>query len=359
MKFIWRGSLLSALCLLQACVTTPEEPAPPGKPQVRYEPVSWTKVDGWNEDRVEEAWIAFERSCKAIGTRPEWQGVCDTSRSSTAPRSFFETNFTPYRVVGPNGPEGLFTGYYEPTLDASRTRRAGFDAPIYALPPEATHGAVLAARAEIENGTAAKGWRVLFWARDPVDVFTLHVQGSGRIVLEDGSLMRVGFSAQNGHPYYAIGRELVARGALTREQVSMQSIRAWLVANSCTSDACARIGGDSAATAYTAAAANRHNQKARDVSAPRKDSSIENVHRSNRPARSNRIPRRPHIRHSRPPYWASSPSSSSIRSNWLYLQTRSVRLAEPVLICPVASATERSAIVVSSVSPERWLITAV
>ena len=71
----------------------------------------------------------------------------------------------------------------------------------------------------------------MVWVDDAVDAFFLHIQGSGRILMEDGSEMRVGYAGQNGHPYVAVGRELIARGALTKENVSMQSIREWLHAN--------------------------------------------------------------------------------------------------------------------------------
>ncbi len=259
MKFIWRGSLLSALCLLQACVTTPEEPAPPGKPQVRYEPVSWTKVDGWNEDRVEEAWIAFERSCKAIGTRPEWQGVCDTSRSSTAPRSFFETNFTPYRVVQTVGLQqvvdsGLITGYYEPLLRGSRKPTATFAVPLYAPPDDLlsvelgdlfpdlkgkrVRGRVQGrkvvpyfTRGELANGSPSLKGKELVWVDNAVDAFFLEVQGSGRVQLSDGSMIRMAYADQNGHPYRSIGRYLVDQGEMTLDQASAQAIRRWVEAH--------------------------------------------------------------------------------------------------------------------------------
>jgi membrane-bound lytic murein transglycosylase A len=90
---------------------------------------------------------------------------------------------------------------------------------------------VLPTRAEIENGAAAKGWRVLFWAKDPVDVFTLHVQGSGRIVLPDGSLARVAYAGNNGHGYVAIGRLMRERNILPEGGAHMPAIQAWLRAN--------------------------------------------------------------------------------------------------------------------------------
>ena len=218
------------------------------KPPVRYLPATFTDLPGWPDSDPRAALDAFGLGCKVERPSPALLPVdagalrdararaCRAAAAAETPdaaaaRRFFEAHFTPYRVEGPNGPEGLFTGYYEPTLEASRTRRAGFATPIYALPPAAKPGAVLAARAEIENGAAAQGWRVLFWAKDPVDVFTLHVQGSGRILLPDGRFARVAYAGNNGHGYVAIGRLMRERGLLPEGGTHMPAIQAWLRAN--------------------------------------------------------------------------------------------------------------------------------
>jgi membrane-bound lytic murein transglycosylase A len=83
-------------------------------------------------------------------------------------------------------------------------------------------------RSDIEAGRAPAGGRELLYAEDAVELFFLHIQGSGRVLLEDGRAVRVGFAGKNGRPYYAIGRELIRRGALDEEHMSMQTIRAWL-----------------------------------------------------------------------------------------------------------------------------------
>lgn len=154
----------------------------------------------------------------------------------------------------------MFTGYYEPELRGSRTRGGRYTVPLYGRPADLVtvdlgqfrdelkgqrivgrvrQGALrpYATRAEIEAGALHGikhedgGSLELVWVDDAVDAFFLQIQGSGRVVLEDGSVLRVGFAERNGHPYVAIGRELVAQGIMTREQVSMQSIREWLAAN--------------------------------------------------------------------------------------------------------------------------------
>lgn len=216
------------------------------KPPVRYLPASFADLPGWAGADPRAALSAFRLGCQAqrptaaalpIGAVALRDGLAAACRAASAgapdaaaARAFFEAHFAPWRVAGPNGAEGLFTGYYEPTLDAARTRRPGFDTPIYALPAGAKPGAVLPARADIENG-APQGWRVLFWAREPVDVFTLHVQGSGRLALAEGGFARVSYAGNNGHGYVAIGRLMRERGLLPEGGTNMPAIQAWLRAN--------------------------------------------------------------------------------------------------------------------------------
>jgi membrane-bound lytic murein transglycosylase A len=198
--------------------------------------------------------------CRALAagtsTRNTWQTVCTAASALPAPdtssaRRFFETHFSPYRIVGGDGADvGLVTGYYEPLIDGSRVRDARFSAPIFA-PPVDLVGVELAAlypelagkrvrgrldgqrvvpywtRAEIEAGRMRADTRALAYLADPLDAFFLQVQGSGRVRLPDGTVLRVGYADQNGHPYKAVGRVLIDRGELTPETVSMQSIRAW------------------------------------------------------------------------------------------------------------------------------------
>ncbi len=185
-----------------------------------------------------------------------WQSVCDEAgklpdRDDAAARAFFERRFQPYAASNNGAAEGLFTGYYEPDLRGSRTRGGTYTVPLYGRPADMVNvdlglfreewrgrsvtgrveGTTLKPyhdRAAIERGAIDSTAPALVWVDDKVDAFFLQVQGSGRVTLDDGSVLRVGYAAQNGHPYVAIGRELIARGELTRENVSMQSIRAWL-----------------------------------------------------------------------------------------------------------------------------------
>ena len=168
-------------------------------------------------------------------------------------RAFFEANFTPNTVTH-KGPQGMVTGYYEPIMEGSRTPQAGFQTPIYKRPPdlinlvdETQRGAVgtaftharktdkgvepFATRAQIEQGALnGKGLELLYFA-DPVDVFFMQIQGSGRVKLTDGSVIRVHYDGKNGHPYSSIGRFLIEKGLLAADKVSMGALAKWLRAD--------------------------------------------------------------------------------------------------------------------------------
>lgn len=239
---------------------------------LRLTPVDFSALSGWAESDPVQALAAFRRSCGALmhkppgtamggagyaGTAGDWQAVCDAVPSGrldkNAARAWFEAWFRPIRISAGNAADGLFTGYYEPELKASRTKRGPYRIPVYGLPKDlvsvdlgrfrgSLKGERIAgriegqslvpypSRAEIDArglGTAP----ILFFADDPVAVFFLHIQGSGRVVFDDGARARVAYAGQNGRPYTAIGRTLIEQGALLRDEVSLQTIRAWLKAH--------------------------------------------------------------------------------------------------------------------------------
>jgi len=132
------------------------------------------------------------------------------------------------RFVIPPAHEAFVTGYHEPTLAARRTRDARFRYPIYRLPPA---GTPLPARAEIDAGALSGRSLELFWVEDPIELFFLHVQGSGRLELEDGSVVRIGYAGNNDKTYRAIGSVLVERGLLSREEATAPAIKAYLRAH--------------------------------------------------------------------------------------------------------------------------------
>jgi len=245
------------------------EPSPPAllsTPAVAYptlRPANWNDVAFWKNDASSEAWAAFLQSCSTLVKRTAWHAVCSEAAAMPPPddagvRAFFEQRFQPYQAAQEDGsPEGLVTGYYEPLLKGDRVRTGRARYPLYAAPDDLVSvelasvypelkglrlrgrlvGSTLvpyATRKEIElpsdrgnpNGNAFRGTPIA-WVEDAVDLFFLHVQGSGRIELPDGSLLRVGYADHNGHPYQSIGKLLVERGELKLEQASMQGIKNW------------------------------------------------------------------------------------------------------------------------------------
>jgi membrane-bound lytic murein transglycosylase A len=225
-----------------------------------YQAAAWSALPGWGDDSVHEAWPAFIAGCRALVASPTrqalWQSACTAAaaidgNSNSAVRAFFESHFIPYQVAAADGRDsGLVTGYYEPLLAGSRTRSTRYPVPLYAVPDDllvidlaALHpelkdlrlrGRVEGRRvvpywprADIEAGRAAVDGKTLVYVDDPVEAFFLQIQGSGRIRLDDGATLRVGYADQNGHPYRSIGRVLVDRGELTLGETTMQGIRDW------------------------------------------------------------------------------------------------------------------------------------
>jgi len=242
-----------------ACPAVPTLPA--AKP---LQPARWEDVKGWGGDQLGEVMSAFAESCKVLAKQPTWRAVCEEGRQlssadSATLQKFFESRFTPWSVVNADGGrEGLLTGYYEPLLKGNREKKAPYLYPVYAVPddlltidlselhPELKHKRVRGrlegrkvvpywSRAELINKEEQKGsplnGKTLLWVDDPIELFFLQVQGSGRVALPDGKHVRVGYADQNGHPYQSIGRWLVDQGELKLEQASMQGIKNWAIAN--------------------------------------------------------------------------------------------------------------------------------
>lgn len=242
----------AALVLIASCVHVPS----PGIGDA----ISWERLPGWTDEHHAQAWPALLAGCKVLPQRDiRWTDICADASALTEPddasaRAFFETRFTPHVVYADAGTsDGLVTGYYEPLLFGSRIRTDRFRYPIYARPddllivdlgevyPELKgkrfRGRVdgkrvvpYHSRAQIENGKRPVAKPVV-WVDDPVTLFFLHVQGSGRVQLSDTETLFLGYAEQNGHPYRSLGKRLVDHGAMKLEDVTMQSMRAWLSAN--------------------------------------------------------------------------------------------------------------------------------
>ena len=203
-------------------------PTGPTMAEQTVELLSFADLDGWAQDDHQAALSVFRSTCADIDT-PEWNALCALSETASDARRFFEQFFRPVLIGGQD--PALFTGYYEPELDGSRSRTDRFRYPLYRLPDEARDGQWVSRR-EIEEGRLLEGRGLeIAWLDDPVDLFFLQVQGSGRIRLTDGSVIRVGYGGRNGQPYRSIGQELVRRGHYEPHQVSAQVIRNWVRRN--------------------------------------------------------------------------------------------------------------------------------
>lgn len=252
------------LLLLAACATIP--PVTPEKPPVEaasakaarllWQPLAWSEFSEWQSFELRAGGNALRTSCKVMVRKAGWRDACDglagiAANDEAALRQYLQSRFRPYRLVSSEGADsGLVTGYYEPMLQGSRKRSERARYPLYGVPDdllvvelgdlypelkgmrlrgrlEGRKVVPYYSRAEIESGKAVFAGKELAWVEDPVELFFLQIQGSGRVRLPDGNVVRVGYADQNGHPYKAIGKVLIERGELPANKVSMQSIQAW------------------------------------------------------------------------------------------------------------------------------------
>lgn len=228
-------------------------PVAPAAPPLRA--ATWDDLPGWREDKPGEARAAFLASCTVLDKQAVWRPLCAELKSQSAQdgalREFFESRLRPWQVVNADtSSQGLVTGYYEPLLRGSRTRSKTFPHALYGVPddllvvdlgelhPELKNLRLRGrldgrrivpywSRAQLTPQSAALAGKALFWVADPIELFFLQVQGSGRIELPDGRRVRVGYADQNGYPYQSIGRWLVEQGELKLEDASMQGIQTW------------------------------------------------------------------------------------------------------------------------------------
>ena len=191
--------------------------------------LTFNDLHGWAGDDHAAALRTFLKTCGRLDGA-DWKRVCAAAKKTPDARAFFEKNFVPVLIRDTRKP--LFTGYYEPELTASRTRTGPYQYPIYRVPKEMPRGKPWLTRQQIEETGALRGRGLeIAWFRDPVDVFFLHVQGSGRLRLTDGTVMRVGFAAKNGRKYRSVGREMARQGLLPDHRVSARAIREWVRAH--------------------------------------------------------------------------------------------------------------------------------
>jgi len=237
----------------------------------QYAPVAWADIAGWSEDDHLQAYKAFRLSCKPISAQrtppadPKALGIslrdpCRAARAAdisdgARAKAFFEENFLPLRISRIGEDDGFVTGYYEPVIDGSRTQTDVYTVPVYRRPSNLfvrgfkqdapslpNKGQVFRKigrrklvpyydRAEIEDGAIAGRGLEICWLKNQTDLLFAQIQGSARVRLEDGSTVRINYDAHNGYPYTAVGRVLIDRGIIPKEQMSMQKIREWMEQN--------------------------------------------------------------------------------------------------------------------------------
>lgn len=250
----------------------PAQAAPPAPPGAAIEAIDFAALDGWARDDHAAAFRAFLVTCAAVvdhapalrpalAATPELERICARALSlgpaldAEAARRFFESHFTPWRVLPPSG-QGFLTGYFEPEVEGSLVRTSEFTAPVYGRPPElvtlqpgdprpAGLDGNLAAARRMPDGALApfpvrsdiyaghlhnRGLEQLF-LRDEPEVFIIQVQGSARVRLPDGRTVRLTYSGRNGHPYTSIGRLLIEEGRIAQGEMSLDRLMDWLRAN--------------------------------------------------------------------------------------------------------------------------------
>jgi membrane-bound lytic murein transglycosylase A len=268
---VFLGSLAAALLLPAALCAEPAD-EPFKLADTALEPVKWTDLAGWAADDHLAAFATYQASCRALRNgkgapsdeRPLYNALSEVCRRAAgvrpadkdAARRFFEDNFRPVHIARLGEPQGFLTGYYEPIVEGSRFPNPEFHVPLYRRPPDLmaagfkpgsnpfpNKGALIGRvndkgeivpyhdRGAIEGGALDGQKLEICWLRDPFEVLAIQIQGSARVILEDGTPLRINYDSHNGYPYTAVGRALIERNLVPREEMSMQRIRDWMAAN--------------------------------------------------------------------------------------------------------------------------------
>jgi len=267
----WLASIAAATLLLSGIADAADFDEPFKLPDSQLEPVTWAAIDGWTADDHLAAFNAFQVSCQPFrkikephDERPVYNALWQVCRraamvkpaNAQAARAFFEDNFRPVRISRLGEPQGFLTGYFEPIVRGSRFPNPEFHVPLYRRPPDlvaAGHqpgvdnfpnkGALVGRfnekneivpyhdRGAIEEGALDGQKLEICWLRDPFEALSISIQGSARVILEDGTPLRINYDAHNGYPYTAVGRVLIERNLVPRDEMSMQRIRDWMAAN--------------------------------------------------------------------------------------------------------------------------------
>lgn len=241
-----------AVILFTGCATKIEQK--PHLSKANLQEVSWEEMQGFENDNLELSFEVFKKACTKSQRYENLKDICIKANQLDikTPKEFFTTFFTPYKLLDENNmEEGLITGYYEPILHGSLVKTDVYKYPIYKTPknllivdfsslyPELKdyklRGKIVGnkvvpydSREEIESDNNLD---TICYVDDKIDLFFLHIQGSGKVKLQDGTIINVGYAQQNGRGYYPIGRKLIEDGYIAKEDMSLQAIRKWLKEN--------------------------------------------------------------------------------------------------------------------------------
>ncbi len=246
------------------------QPEPLRFPNSALEPIEWNALDGWRADDHAAAFATFLTSCRPLlrasvregDKRPMYLALTQVCRQALAvgrltddqARLFFERNFRPLRITKLGDSAGLLTGYYEPIVDGSRFPTGIFKVPIYRRPPDlvpprnstgpgfpnkgqslrrTSSGALVPYydRGEILDGALDGKHLEICWIKNQSDALVIQIEGSARVRLEDGTILRINYDAHNGYPFVPVSRILIARHIIPRAEMSLERIRDWMRAN--------------------------------------------------------------------------------------------------------------------------------
>ncbi len=243
----------------------PIAPPLPPPPLLQYQGATWKDLPGWRKDDLRAAWPALLASCGTPRLGPPWREFCTAARAVSAgnrraQRRLIEARLRPWRVttisrdgLNVRSDQGIVTGYYEPVVNGSLTRGGVYQTPLYGVPDDlvtvdlgelypALKGERIRGRlqgrrvtpypdrAQLADGKLLAGHE-LVWLDSAVDAFFLQIQGSGRVRLPDGSMLRLSYADVNGQPYKSIGRYLIDQGQMTLQEVALPRLKQWLAAH--------------------------------------------------------------------------------------------------------------------------------
>lgn len=238
--------LLTTSCLFSKKVTIK------AKSNLKLKEVNFSDLDNWNEDDHIEALRAFSHSCRKFAkmnqniivagqlgniTAGDFRDVCEIAEvlrnlGSKQTKNFFENWFRPFLVQSKNGnSQGVFTGYYEATLNGSKNKTEKYKYPVYGKPKNLSANEEYLTRAEIENGGLKNKKLELLYVDDKVDLFFAHIQGSMRVKMNDGREVRLSYAGRNNQPFIPIANNMLEKKLISRSKANSAGVREWLKEN--------------------------------------------------------------------------------------------------------------------------------